>query len=114
MSVINTIINFVIISLIVYFIVKLYTSTFHRTAASKVGLRKKKETPKHQRMWNDKEELDECAWCCRLVPVRARKCCFCGEAVVVVEKGEEDVETGEGETEGGRCEGEIDEGGDFM
>ncbi|KAJ3319178.1 hypothetical protein HDV06_006618 [Boothiomyces sp. JEL0866] len=62
-SFLQQIINFLIISIIVFFIVKVYTAAFRR----------KKEEP-------EKKEK-ECSYCCKEIPVHAKRCCFCTSTV---------------------------------
>ncbi|KAJ3317776.1 hypothetical protein HDV06_001259 [Boothiomyces sp. JEL0866] len=57
-SFLQQIINFLIISIIVFFIVKLYTATFRR----------KKRTEKKEK---------ECSFCCKDIPIKAKLCCYC-------------------------------------
>ncbi|KAJ3319176.1 hypothetical protein HDV06_006616 [Boothiomyces sp. JEL0866] len=59
-SFIQEVINFIIISIIVFFIVKLYAATFCR----------KKEEP-------EEKTTKDCDFCCKEIPLKATKCCFC-------------------------------------
>ncbi|KAI9017197.1 large-conductance mechanosensitive channel [Gaertneriomyces semiglobifer] len=55
----ETVINFVIISAIIFFIVKVYAATFRR---------KKAEAPK---------KTKECVYCCKDIPIKAARCPDC-------------------------------------
>ncbi|KAJ3269519.1 hypothetical protein HDV01_001323 [Terramyces sp. JEL0728] len=58
-SFLQQIINFLIIAIIVFFLVKVYSAAFRRkkTTAEKYG--------------------KECPYCCKGIPINAKKCCFC-------------------------------------
>ncbi|KAJ3272353.1 hypothetical protein HDV01_005787, partial [Terramyces sp. JEL0728] len=58
-SFIQQVINFIIISLIVFFIVKVYAAAF-----------RKKKAPAE-------ETTKDCDFCCKEIPLKATKCCFC-------------------------------------
>jgi large conductance mechanosensitive channel len=54
----TALINFLIVSIIIFFIVKIYAATFRR------------EKPKEK-------TTKECPYCCKEVPLKATKCAFC-------------------------------------
>jgi large conductance mechanosensitive channel len=56
----TAIINFLLISAIVFFIVKAYAAAFRRP---------------------EPKEIKECQFCCKDVPLKATKCCYCASTL---------------------------------